>query len=128
MINSSQSSGTTKDHWWVSTVSFTLLVTIVQIKLFIETLHWNWISILGGVLSIVCYYLCFSILSIGSISKLIETKIPQYMIDSITNYKSIMIILFGPIIAILPDVTLLFLRRIYFLEPHDIIKRIENFN
>ena len=36
------SSGIVQSHWWISTVSFTLIMHIVTIKLFVETIFWNW--------------------------------------------------------------------------------------
>ncbi len=38
------STGQTKDHWWHSTISFTMVIHIVTYKLFIESNYWNYIS------------------------------------------------------------------------------------
>jgi len=50
-------SGRIYDHWLVSTVCFTAVVHVVMIKLFIESVYWNWLSIGSGVCSLLLYYL-----------------------------------------------------------------------
>ena len=39
------SSGEMKHLWWVSTISFSCVINIVTLKLFIENLYWTWLSL-----------------------------------------------------------------------------------
>lgn len=38
-------SGLSNEHWYVSTVSFTCCVFMVTLKLFLETVYWNWFNL-----------------------------------------------------------------------------------
>ena len=57
-----------------------------------------------------------------------ETKIPDYVLDIISNYKSCIIIVLGPFLCVLPDLTIQFLRKSHFFEPYEIVKRVEKKN
>ena len=50
-------SGRTNDHWMHSTYAFTIIIHVVNYKLFIETTFWNSITVGAGVISIMLYYL-----------------------------------------------------------------------
>ena len=50
------SDGETKGFWWTSTLSFTLVIHVVVIKLFIESVYWNKISIFVALFSLAFYY------------------------------------------------------------------------
>jgi phospholipid-transporting ATPase len=41
----SEPDGKIKDHWWTSSLSFTILLHIVTIKLFLATDYWNYLSL-----------------------------------------------------------------------------------
>mmetsp|Transcript_10529 Transcript_10529/g.11818 ORF Transcript_10529/g.11818 Transcript_10529/m.11818 type:complete len:86 (-) Transcript_10529:712-969(-) len=36
----------TQEHWFSSTIAFTMIVHCVTMKLFVESIFWNWLSIL----------------------------------------------------------------------------------
>ena len=55
--------GRTSEHWYSSTIAFTIIVHLVTGKLFIESIFWSWLSVLMAVISLLVYYL---ILVIGS--------------------------------------------------------------
>jgi hypothetical protein len=60
--------GMSKDSWWHSTVSFTLLIHVVTYKLFVDVRCWNMFSCLTTGASLVFYYITAIILSTSSIS------------------------------------------------------------
>lgn len=62
--------GNTQEHWFISTVAFTLIIQTIIYKLFIETVYWNTLSIVTAILSVVLYY---ATLAIGSVSSIAMT-------------------------------------------------------
>lgn len=54
-----------------------------------------------------------------------ETKIPHFFFDFFINVKCLIFLVCLPFIALLPDLSLKFLQKNYFLQPEDIIKKIE---
>jgi hypothetical protein len=50
------STGQDSGLWWVSTLSFTLIIHVVTIKLFIESVFWNKVNVSIGIISVVLYY------------------------------------------------------------------------
>lgn len=60
--------GISKDSWWHSTVSFTLLIHVVTYKLFVDVRAWNSFSLMTNLASLIFYYITAIILSSGSIA------------------------------------------------------------
>ena len=60
--------GITKDSWWHSTVSFTLLIHVVTYKLFVDVRAWNSFSLITNLASLLFYYITAIILSSGTIA------------------------------------------------------------
>ena len=54
--NTDDLTGESKGFWWTSTLSFTLVIHIVVLKLFIESVYWNKISIFIAIFSLAFYY------------------------------------------------------------------------
>jgi hypothetical protein len=50
--------------WWISTLSFTLIIHVVTIKLFIESVYWNKINTIVGISSVLLYYLVVIVLNV----------------------------------------------------------------
>ena len=53
--------GLTQSHWLNSTISFTIIIHFVTMKLFIESIFWNWMSIVIAFFSISCFDICLVI-------------------------------------------------------------------
>ena len=45
------------EHWVVSTICFSVIVHVVTIKLFIESVFWHWISVGSAFASVLLYHL-----------------------------------------------------------------------
>jgi hypothetical protein len=50
--------------WWISTLSFTLIIHVVTLKLFIESVYWNKINVIVGIASVLLYYLVVIVLNV----------------------------------------------------------------
>ena len=46
----------TMPHWFTSGVAFSLIMHVITIKLFIETVYWNWLMALASISSLLLYY------------------------------------------------------------------------
>jgi len=55
----------------------------------------------------------------------LETKTPELFEYIFTNLKCILFVLLVPLLALLPDLMVNFVQKVYFLSPADIIKKIE---
>lgn len=90
-------------------------------KLFIESIFWNWLSILMAVVSLVIYYL---ILVIGS-STIFSYNFQKEATGLIgLEFGSLyfwILALIGPLIGLLPDFTYMFIANIYYPSPTDIV-------
>jgi len=55
------------------------------------------------------------------------TKMPDYFINIITDYKIIIFAIMTPFVALIPDLCHKFLKKNYYLDEVEIIKKIENY-
>lgn len=60
----SDASGVVREHWYLSTVSFSIILHLVTYKLFVDSYFWNLLSGCSGVLGIALYY-AFGLLASG---------------------------------------------------------------
>ena len=56
MQGSIDSSGLTYTHWFTSSLAFSIIIHIIMIKLFLESVYWNWISTCTGIICLAIYY------------------------------------------------------------------------
>lgn len=70
----SDSSGIVNDHWYLTTISFSLIMNIITIKLFNETLFWTKYNLIVGAASIVFYYFSIIILNIPGIARILQPQ------------------------------------------------------
>jgi len=66
------SSGKTLDHWYISSVVFSVLIHIVLLKLIIEAINANMIYIIAGLGSLMLYWIMAAGFSIPFISKILQ--------------------------------------------------------
>jgi hypothetical protein len=65
------------------------------------------------------------VFSLGEVAGNMQTKTPDFFFYSFGNFRIMTLIFILPLIAILPDILYKFLRKIYYLEPVEIIKKLE---
>jgi len=54
--------------WYISTISFTLIIHVVSYKLFVESVFWNKINITVACISVIFYYATILTLNSESLS------------------------------------------------------------
>ena len=50
------STGKTYSHWFTSCLAFSLIMHIIVFKLFIETMYWNWLTVIINIFCGLLFY------------------------------------------------------------------------
>lgn len=99
------SSGFVFGHWVKSTITFSLVINIVTLKLLIISNFWNFINIWSTILSLTLYYGFLGLVSLNFIgSKFQYELIGTFSVIS-SSEKCILILFLIPIITLLPDLS-----------------------
>lgn len=120
-----QESGITNNHWWISSIAFTVIIHIIVIKLFMETHFWNWYSAITGIACLLLYYATVLLLSTQFISNMIQPELyfEYYLI--LSDAKGVLTIFLLPIVALIPDITFLFVTKLFFPTPTDYVMQLQ---
>ena len=121
MVGPNDSSGRTYEHWVVSTVSFSIILHVVTYKLFVDTYFWSRINILMASLSIFIYYIVVILGSVPFLANMIQAEASGVFFVMAANPRFWFMILIVPFICLLPDVTIVTIKRMFFKKPCDII-------
>ena len=118
--------GDTMNSWKISTVSFSMVIHVVSIKLLLISNFWNWFSILFTILSIILYYIIIICLCTYSIGKYFQPESIGAFSFIISNFPSLIIIIVGPFVVCLPDIIIKQIMFNFFPNPADYLKKYEN--
>lgn len=89
--------------WWISTLSFTLAIHIITLKLYLESIHWTKLSIGVGVLSVLVYYLSVLVLCTEFMSSVFQPEAYKLFSKVLDKGMSWIAILLVPVLALIPD-------------------------
>jgi phospholipid-transporting ATPase len=123
LINANDESGVTFNHWYKSTVSFSLVIHVVTYKLLIISDFWNGFSIFSTFLSIIFYYLVVLLLCYDPMAFLFQNELAGLIYNLMSYSKFWMVILVGPLVTLLPDITFKMIFYSSCPNPTDYIKR-----
>jgi len=112
--------GRTYSHWFKSCVTFSLVIHVIVFKIMIETVNWNWVSTIFGIICFVTYYGMVFIMNFDAIAPMIQPEINGEFNLIVTNIKAIICIIVLPIVALLPDIISLFLK-VFWPSPTDAV-------
>ena len=96
--------GDTMNNWKISTVSFSMVIHVVSIKLLLISNFWNWLSIIFTFFSIILYYIIIICLCTYSIGSILQPESIGALSVIIKNFPSLIIIIVGPFVVCLPDI------------------------
>lgn len=68
-------SGMTQQHWWTSSIAFTVIINTIVLKLFIETNFWNWLSFGTGAFCIILYSATVLLLNTKPVSDVLQPEL-----------------------------------------------------
>lgn len=113
--------GKTSEHWYSSTITFSVLVHLVTMKLFIESIFWNWLSILMACFSLSIYYLILVIGSTTIFSQSFQQEATGLLEQAFGSIYFWILVLLVPFICLLPDLAYKLIKSLYWPSPVDII-------
>jgi len=113
------SSGKNEDLWFASTIAFSCIIHLVTVKLAIELNFLNWIAMVAGIFSVVFYWLVAFILNTSFVSQMVQPEIEFVYWRILSNFKAWMVIIFLPLIALLPDITIKYFFKLYKQDKSD---------
>jgi len=119
-----ETNGQVQGHWWVSTISFCLIMHIITIKLFIQTQFWNKVNWFISIISIVFYYICIILMSVDGLAKLIQPQLNGIFFNIVLSLRAWLVLLFIPWVAVGPDVIFLVFKKIIYPNPSDKVLRL----
>ncbi len=113
--------GRTYTHWFKSCVAFSLVIHVIVFKILIETVNWNWISTLFGVICFASYYVMVFAMNMPILSPLIQPEINGEFLLIFTNIKAAICLVLLPCVALLPDITILVGQKLFWPTPTDMV-------
>ena len=81
----SSSNGKTVDHWWSTTLAFTLVFHISMYKIYVETYSWNKFNLLIFLFHIFLYYSSLIVINLEFISYRFQPEMPYIIFDAFTS-------------------------------------------
>ena len=105
MLNMADKPGITYNHWYKSTVNFSLIIHVVAYKLLIISDFWNCVNLIAFITSILFYYLCLYVLCIDKMAFKLQNELAGVFMSLVYKYKFWMLIVLGPFVALSLDIT-----------------------
>ena len=109
--------------WWQSTVSFTMVIHVVTVKLFLESIFWSKVNLTAGCLSLLFYYLTVIVLNSGSVAITFQPQLQGVFYTVLATGKFWIVAFISPFVALLPDLFLSIWRAFYQKSPVDYLLR-----
>ena len=106
-------SGKTEDMWFISTIAFSSIIHLVTLKLVIELNFLNWVSFVAGIGSLAFYWLFVIVFNTSFFSQWFQPELEDVYFRIFANPKALTVIIFLPIIALLPDMTIKYYSKLY---------------
>ena len=113
--------GLTQQHWFVSSVGFTMIIHIIVLKLFLESGYWNWLSAITGVVSLAVYWACVIFLNTDFVALLIQPELCGEYFKIIVSPKAWICMVLVPMVALLPDITYSLMQKVFYPTPTDAV-------
>ena len=87
----------------------------------IETVYWNWVSQLFGFICFITYYVMVIAMNMHFLSPLIQPEIDGEFFMVFMNAKAWIILIVMPFVALLPDIAILLLQKVFWPTPTDAV-------
>ena len=123
--------GNTFNNWRIATVSFSLVIHVVSMKLLIISEFWNIFSLAFTIISVIFYYTVLVVLCIPKMGKIFQPEIIGVFKEIFGSYMSFIIIIFGPLFICLPDIIVKQIFFTFFPNPSEYLnkyKKDEDYN
>ena len=100
----------------------------IVLKLFVETVYWNWLMAITNVLCLLFYYVCVLGGSTPTVAQVFQPEISGVYVMIITSGKAWVVLLVLPWVALLPDISYMLCQKIFFPTPTDAVVLRQNRN
>ena len=101
-INSS--TGFTLDHWAKSSISFSIIVSVVNYKLLVISQFWNALNVFATCFAIFFYYLALLVLCSEPVSKMFNDQLGGRFFILLSIPKFLLVMSIAPFVVLLPDI------------------------
>ena len=102
-------------------MAFTCIIHIIVLKLFLESVFWNFLSTLTGVACLLMYYGCVIGLNTVFVSQIIQPELTGEYFLIFQSPKAWIAMLLLPMVALLPDITYVLISKVFFPTPTDAV-------
>lgn len=120
------SDGKLVDHWWVSTLIFTMIIHIVTYKIFVEINYWNSVVIGASIASLILYYVSIWIIDIPFISRAVQNELAFKVLNMMSSKTFWIYVILLPVFVVIPDLSIKFIWRLAWPTPvdHLVLKKV----
>jgi hypothetical protein len=98
-----------------------MVIHVIVIKILIETVYWNWVSQFFGALCILSYYAMCFVMNLHFFAPMIQPEINGEFLHMFSNGTAMVILFLLPFIAVLPDILILSVQKIFLPTPTDVV-------
>lgn len=119
MVGPYDTTGKTTEHWVNTTVSFSIILHVVTYKLFVDTYFWSKINLIMAGVSILIYYFVVVMGSVQFIANMLQAEATGVFFIMAANPRFWFMIIIVPFMCLIPDVTIVSIRRMFFQKPCD---------
>ncbi|OMJ91299.1 hypothetical protein SteCoe_6191 [Stentor coeruleus] len=113
--------------FWISTVSFILMMHVVNTKLLIVSCFWNKINVGAICLSFLLFYVMIILLNTNEIAFAFQPEFPGLLFIILSHGKTWIIVILGSMIALMPDFITMCIKRVMFPTPNDKVRGYNKF-
>ena len=122
-LNVDANPGSTFNHWQKSTINFSFIIHVVSYKLLIISDFWNIINLTASALSLLLYYMIVFGLSSNYFAFRLQNELAGVMVGLFKSFKFWVVIIFGPLIILVIDITMKQIAYNTFPNPTEYIKQ-----
>lgn len=108
--------------WYISTVSFSLVVHVATFKLLIISDFWNFLSLLAIVSSIAFYYVCLFVLSNSVFSLMFQPELIGLPYVACKHSRTLLLIVCVPVFCLIVDYMFKQISFIFFPTPNEYLR------
>lgn len=106
--------GRTDGLWFSSTTAFSCIIHLVTLKLVIELIFLNWIVLLAGGASLALYWIMVIVFNTHTFSAVFQPELDNVYFRMFSNLQFWLALIFLPLIALVPDATIKYVKMMYF--------------
>jgi magnesium-transporting ATPase (P-type) len=110
------------DHWWLTTLSFTVIVHVATYKIYVELSYWNYFTLLTSLISIAFFYLCILMVGIPHLAKVAQNELNETMENMFITPVFWISITLLPFVCLSIDMSMKFFKRFAFPNPLDLFE------